>query len=84
MLYILLQMTSEWLDERGLYSLLQVLYYIEFRAFVAALLSFGLVLVFGRGVIRWLIRQKIGDSPEFYHADLNELMASKTATPTMG
>lgn len=84
MLYNLLQATSDRIDDWGLYSLLEVLYYIEFRAFVAALLSFGLVLVFGRGVIRWLIRQKIGDSPEFYHADLNELMASKTATPTMG
>ena len=84
MLYNLLQATSDRIDDWGLYSLLEVLYYIEFRAFVAALLSFGLVLVFGRWVIRWLIRQKIGDSPEFYHADLNELMASKTATPTMG
>ncbi len=84
MLYNLLQSTDGTLDELGLYSLLQVLYQLEFRAFAAVLLGFALVLVFGRRTIRWLIRQKIGDSPEFYHADLNELMARKAATPTMG
>ncbi len=84
MLYNLLQSRDGWLDDKGLYSLLQVLYQIEFRAFAAVLLSFGLVLLFGRPTIRWLVRQKIGDSPEFYRADLNELMARKAATPTMG
>ncbi len=84
MLYNLLQASDDWLDERGLYSLLQVLYQLEFRAFSAVLMSFGLVLLFGPPVIRWLIRQKIGDAPEFYHRDLNELMARKAATPTMG
>ena len=84
MLYNLLQSADDWLDERGLYSLLQVLYQIEFRAFGAVLLGFGLVLVFGTPTIRWLLRQKIGDVPEFYNADLNELMKSKSATPTMG
>ena len=84
MLYNLLQVVDDRLDEFGLYSLLQVLYQLEFRAFAAVLLSFALVLVAGRPVIRWLMRQKIGDSPEFHHADLNALMARKTATPTMG
>ena len=84
MLYNLLQATDDRLDEMGLYSLLQVLYQLEFRAFAAVLLSFGLVLLCGRPVVRWLIRQKIGDAPEFYRADLNELMARKAATPTMG
>ena len=84
MLYNLLQAADDWLDEMGLYSLLQVLYQLEFRAFAAVLLSFGLVLVLGSPVIRWLIRQKIGDAPEFYHDDLNELMARKAQTPTMG
>jgi len=84
MLYNLLQVIDDRLDEIGLYSLLQVLYQLEFRAFAAVLLSFAVVLVCGRPVIRWLIRQKIGDSPEFYHADLNQLTASKAATPTMG
>ncbi len=84
MLYNLLQANADKLDRIGLYSLLQVLYQLEFRAFAAVLLSFGLVLVCGRPVIRWLMRQKIGDSPEFYRADLNRLMAGKAHTPTMG
>ncbi|MHC4218965.1 MAG: phospho-N-acetylmuramoyl-pentapeptide-transferase [Planctomycetota bacterium] len=84
MLYNLLQATDDRLDEMGLYSLLQVFYQLEFRAFAAVLLSFALVLLAGRPTIRWLMRQKIGDSPEFNHADLNELMASKATTPTMG
>ncbi len=84
MLYYLLTNSSDWLDEIGLYSLLQVFYQLEFRAFVAVVCSFLLVLLFGRKTIRWLIKQKIGDSPEFYHADLNEIMARKAATPTMG
>ena len=84
MLYNILQNADSWLDEMGLYSLLQVLYQLEFRAFSAVLLSFGLVLLCGRPVIRWLLRQKIGDAPEFYRDDLNELMASKAVTPTMG
>ncbi|MCH8006883.1 MAG: phospho-N-acetylmuramoyl-pentapeptide-transferase [Planctomycetes bacterium] len=84
MLYNLLQLSDDWLDEVGLYSLLQVFYQLEFRAFAAVLLSFGLVLLFGSRVIRWLVRAKIGDAPEFYRADLNELMARKAATPTMG
>ena len=84
MLYYLLTKTSDRLDEVGLYSLLQVFYQLEFRAFVAVVCSFLIVLLFGRKTIRWLIKQKIGDSPEFYHADLNEIMARKAATPTMG
>ena len=84
MLYNLLQVIDDRLDEIGLYSLLQVLYQLEFRAFAAVLLSFAIVLIAGRPVIRWLIRQKIGDAPEFYNADLNALMADKAATPTMG
>jgi phospho-N-acetylmuramoyl-pentapeptide-transferase len=35
-------------------------------------------------VIEWLRRQKIGDNPDFDHAQLNELMKSKKGTPTMG
>jgi phospho-N-acetylmuramoyl-pentapeptide-transferase len=84
MFYNLLQASDEWLDDRGLYSVLQVLYQLEFRAFFAVVTSFVIVLLFGKPVIRWLMQQKIGDSPEFYHADLNQLMASKAATPTMG
>ncbi len=84
MLYNLLQATDDWLDRIGLHPLLQVLYQLEFRAFFAVVFSFLVVLLLGRRTIRWLLRQKIGDAPEFYRADLNELMARKAATPTMG
>ncbi len=84
MLYNLLQNKDEWLDSIGLFSVLQVLYQLEFRAFFAVIFSFLIVLAFGKRTIRWLIKQKVGDQPEFYHSDVNELMASKAATPTMG
>ena len=84
MLYNLLQMVDDRLDQMGLYRLVQVLYQLEFRAFFSVVFSFVLVLLFGKRIIRWLLKQKIGDAPEFYNRDLNELMASKAATPTMG
>jgi phospho-N-acetylmuramoyl-pentapeptide-transferase len=84
MLYNLLNATDNWLQELGFLKLVQVLYQLEFRAFVSVVCSFLIVLLLGRRTIRWLIRQKIGDAPEFYHASLNELMRSKAATPTMG
>ncbi|MDP6987337.1 MAG: phospho-N-acetylmuramoyl-pentapeptide-transferase [Phycisphaerales bacterium] len=84
MLYNLLQYGDEWLGQWGGASLLRVLYQIEFRVFAAAITAFFFVLIVGKPCIRWLIRRKIGDSPEFEHADLNQLMGSKRHTPTMG
>ena len=84
MLYNLLQYCDEWLGQWAGYSILQVLYQIEFRVFTAAIAAFLFVLVFGRPVTRWLIKRKIGDAPEFEHADLNQLMGTKRHTPTMG
>ena len=84
MLYNLLQVFDEWFAEHGSYSLLQVLYQLEFRAFFALVMSFIMVLVSGPPIIRWLMKQKINDDPEFNHADINKLMASKRLTPTMG
>ncbi len=84
MLFNLIDHYSAWLDSIGLFSILQVLYQLEFRAFFAVVLSFAIVLGFGKRTIRWLLKQKIGDAPEFYRADLNTLMASKASTPTMG
>jgi phospho-N-acetylmuramoyl-pentapeptide-transferase len=55
-----------------------------FRAAIAVLLAFLVVLMLGRPVIRMLTRLKIGDRPEFDHAALNRLMADKRNTPTMG
>ncbi|MSR19121.1 MAG: phospho-N-acetylmuramoyl-pentapeptide-transferase [Phycisphaerales bacterium] len=84
MLYNLTELLQRWLDEAGLYPLVMVMFQLEFRAFCAALLSFALVLAFARRVIGWLRRQKIGDTPEFHHAELNQLMSSRAGTPTMG
>lgn len=55
-----------------------------FRAILAALTSLTLALLLAPKVIRWLMRMKIGDRPEFHHAALNELMHDRANTPTMG
>jgi len=57
---------------------------VLFRAVIAALTSWGLTFWMGPKVIRWLMRKKIGDRPEFHHAALNELMKDRANTPTMG
>jgi len=50
----------------------------------AAILSFLVVMILAPRTIRFLIRQKLGDRPEFNHADLNQLTLHKSNTPTMG
>ena len=50
----------------------------------AAVVSFLIVLLLGPKMIRMLIRKKIGERPEFDHADLNQITRHKTNTPTMG
>src|SRR4051812_26659635 len=57
---------------------------IIFRSAMAIVFSFLTVIVIGGAGIRWLIRQKVGDRPEFYNATLNELTKHKGNTPTMG
>lgn len=84
MLYNLVQQTQQWLEAHGLYQIVMVLNQLEFRAFFAVVMSFVIVLLFGKRTIQWLMKQKIGDAPEFYNADVNRLMASKASTPTMG
>src|SRR3989304_3397675 len=64
----------------GLYAYQNVL----FRSISATLTSFLIAIVIGPRVIRWLMRKKIGDRPEFHHAALNELTREKANTPTMG
>ena len=66
MLYNLLQQTQKWLDEHGLYQIVMVLNQLEFRAFFAVVISFVIVLMFGNRTILWLLKQKIGDAPEFW------------------
>ena len=50
----------------------------------AAVVSFLVVMVLAPRMIRMLVRKKIGDRPEFDHADLNQLTRHKANTPTMG
>ena len=57
---------------------------VIFRAALAIGLGFLIVLLTGNRVIRWLLRQKVGDRPEFHNATLNELTKHKGNTPTMG
>lgn len=84
MIYNLVELLAPWLKRNGLFGPFNVFTYPEFRAVLAVLLSFTLVLACGKRTIRWLLAQKIGDNPEFYNKTLNELMRTKSNTPTMG
>lgn len=64
----------------GFYAFEEVL----FRSIMATLTSLIVALLTGPKIIRWLMRKKIGDLPEFHHAALNELTRQKANTPTMG
>jgi len=57
---------------------------VMFRSVIAVLTSLLIALLTGPTIIRWLMRKKIGDRPEFHHAALNELTKQKANTPTMG
>lgn len=84
MLYWFVDATRGWLDEHGLYRVLRVLDQTEFRAFAAAFLSFLLVLVGGKPVIRKLTALKIGDAGSTDAEALRAHAANKANTPTMG
>jgi phospho-N-acetylmuramoyl-pentapeptide-transferase len=55
-----------------------------FRAMLCIPTGFFICILIGPRYINWLVRQKIGDQPNFDQADLNDLMAQKKNTPTMG
>ncbi len=57
---------------------------VAFRSVTAVLTAFLIAMIVGPRIIRWLMRKKIGDRPEFHHATLNELTKEKVNTPTMG
>lgn len=84
MLYTLVEHLQNWLDSVGLYPVVQVMFQLEFRAFLAVLLSFAMVLALMPRLIAKLRAVKVTDDPEFYGKGLNEIMASKRGTPTMG
>jgi len=81
MIYHLLRHFSDFLTETLHFYAYQ---YVMFRAVMATLTSLAIALVIGPRIIRWLMRKKIGDRPEFHHAALNELTKEKANTPTMG
>ncbi|MBT3279037.1 MAG: phospho-N-acetylmuramoyl-pentapeptide-transferase [Phycisphaerales bacterium] len=54
------------------------------RIALSGAMSFLLVMILGPKVIRFLVKKKIGDRPEFDHGDLNKITRSKENTPTMG
>jgi len=57
---------------------------VMFRSITAGLTSLVIAIFVGPKIIRWLMKKKIGDKPEFHHTALNELMKERTNTPTMG
>lgn len=81
MIYHLLRYFSDFLGEKLHFYAYQ---YVMFRAVMAVLTSLAIALLIGPKIIRWLMRKKIGDRPEFHHAALNELTKEKANTPTMG
>ncbi|MBL8763283.1 MAG: phospho-N-acetylmuramoyl-pentapeptide-transferase [Phycisphaerae bacterium] len=84
MLYVFLDLTRDWLSARGCYWAFMVFDRLTFRALAAAILAFFAVLRFGRPVIAWLARKKIGDSGLTDAEALRVRMASRANVPTMG
>jgi phospho-N-acetylmuramoyl-pentapeptide-transferase len=83
MLFLLAHRYREWLESHGL-GFTRVFTFPTFQSVVAVLLSFFICLLLGPRVIAWLRRKKIGDNPNFNQEQLNEVMAGKKGTPTMG
>jgi phospho-N-acetylmuramoyl-pentapeptide-transferase len=54
------------------------------RMIGSAVLSFLVVMLLAPRFIRFLIRKKVGDRPDFNREDLNEMTRHKSSTPTMG
>ncbi|MBN2375476.1 MAG: hypothetical protein JXD22_03690, partial [Sedimentisphaerales bacterium] len=81
MLYLLMEYYREFLEQTlHFYAWREV----SLRAVLGILTSLAVSLLWGPKIIRWLIRMKVGDVPEFNHKALNELTAQKANTPTMG
>ncbi|MFI4917293.1 MAG: phospho-N-acetylmuramoyl-pentapeptide-transferase [Phycisphaerales bacterium JB060] len=83
MLYWLTRLLDGALPE-WVMALLRIFYQEQFRALAAAVLSFALVLIFGKPTIAQLVKFKIGDSGLTDAEALQRGAASKKNTPTMG
>jgi len=84
MIPVLLDWLHDLLLRLDLWRFFQVLRWSEFRALASLIFCFFFVVLLGKRTILWLMKQKIGDNPEFYNADLNRLTKQKSNTPTMG
>ena len=83
MIYLLVERYLAWLEAHG-WALFESSTFPPFRSPPRSCSALSCASCWGRPVIGWLRRQKIGDRPEFDQADLNKLMATKKGTPTMG
>jgi phospho-N-acetylmuramoyl-pentapeptide-transferase len=83
MLFLLIKSCQGWLDAHGL-GFLRVFTFVTFQATVAVVTSFVLCVALGPRVIEWLRRNKLGDLSQFDQAEIDEKMAGKKGTPTMG
>jgi len=83
MIPFLIEHFYDWLAAHHL-GAFRVFLSAPFRAMLCIPLGFFICIAIGPRYINWLVRQKIGDQPNFDQADLNDLMAQKRNTPTMG
>ncbi|MDF1810201.1 MAG: phospho-N-acetylmuramoyl-pentapeptide-transferase [Phycisphaerales bacterium] len=84
MIYILFDILQNWLTKVGLYRIFSIFDQVQFRALLAAALSFAIVVLMGKRVIRMLVSLKIGDGGETDAELLREHAATKANVPTMG
>jgi phospho-N-acetylmuramoyl-pentapeptide-transferase len=84
MMFLLVNALRTWLEAHGLGFLRVFVLYPSFQATMAILASFVTCVALGPGVIRWLVRQKIGDVPNVDQAEMNAKLQDKKGTPTMG
>jgi phospho-N-acetylmuramoyl-pentapeptide-transferase len=75
---MILSLVHEFFGDRSIANLFR---YISFRALLAAIISFSIVVIFMPGVIRWLKRMAIG---QVVRDDGPKTHLKKTGTPTMG
>ncbi len=83
MLFLLIEYLYPWLNAHGM-GAFRVFLSPTFRSILCLPTAFLITLIFAPRFIRWLRVQKIGDNPNFDQPDVNDLMAYKKNTPTMG
>ncbi len=84
MIYILIDILQNWLDKIGLFKVYSIFDQVQFRALLAAGLSFAIVVFMGKRVIEFLKKMKIGDGGETDSELLRDHAATKANVPTMG